>query len=113
MKNENRPWGEFKILKETIDFKVKELTVYPSKRLSYQYHQKRSETWIITKGIGEITLDDKISKINKGDIISIPVGMKHRVKNTGAEDLSIIEVQMGEYFGEDDIIRIADDFNRI
>ena len=101
---EYRPWGYYEILKEKTNYKVKRITVKPGERLSYQYHHKRSEVWTIVSGKATITLD--------GDTILISQGTKHRVKNKGQDDLVFIEVQHGSYFGEDDIVRIEDDYNR-
>ena len=111
--HEKRPWGEFYVLKETDDYKVKEIKVIPGKRLSYQYHNKRSEIWVIAKGIAKVTLNDEIIYFNEGEILTIPTKAKHRVENEEKEDLIIIEIQKGEYFGEDDITRLEDDFQRI
>ncbi len=109
---ENRPWGCYEILKEEKNCKVKKITVKPGGRLSYQYHHKRSEVWTVVSGIATITLDDEISLHTYGETILIPQGTKHRVENRGTNDLVFIEVQHGTYFGEDDIVRIEDDYNR-
>ncbi len=109
---ENRPWGCYEILKEEKNCKVKKITVKPGERLSYQYHHKRSEVWTVVSGIATITLDDEISLHTYGETILIPQGTKHRVENRGTNDLVFIEVQHGTYFGEDDIVRIEDDYNR-
>jgi len=113
MKSETRPWGEFTVLKETDFYKTKEIIVKMGKRLSYQYHNKRSEIWVITKGKALVTLNDKNFNYKEGDVVFIQEGSKHRVENIGSVDLVLIEVQRGSYFGEDDIIRLEDDFNRI
>tara|TARA_R110002020_G_scaffold103223_1_gene241667 strand:- start:108 stop:455 length:348 start_codon:yes stop_codon:yes gene_type:complete len=109
---EERPWGKFEILVDSDDCKVKRITVYPGGRLSYQYHYKRSEVWTVVLGVATMTLDDKISDYIYGETILIPQGTKHRVENKGLDDLVFIEVQHGSYFGEDDIVRIEDDYNR-
>ena len=111
---EERPWGKFEILIDSDYCKVKRITVYPGGRLSYQYHYKRSEIWTVVSGIATITLDDKIKSYHYGESILIPQGTKHRVENKESmdEDLVFIEVQHGTYFGEDDIVRIEDDYNR-
>ena len=109
---EMRPWGSFENLLDVPYCKVKEIVVKPGQAPSYQFHHKRNETWIIVNGTGEVTLDDKISVVDRGHTVEVPVGMKHRIRNTGTEDLVFIEVQWGEYFGEDDIVRLADDYNR-
>jgi len=114
MKNyiEKRPWGKFEVLVDNDNCKVKKITVNPNGRLSYQYHHKRSEVWTVVSGVATMTLDDEISHYIYGETILIPQGTKHRVENKGIEDLIFIEVQHGSYFGEDDIIRIEDDYNR-
>ena len=109
---EERPWGKFEILIDSDDCKVKRITVKPGGRLSYQYHHKRSEVWTVVSGIATMTLDDEISLHMYGETILIPQGTKHRVENRGTNDLVFIEVQHGSYFGEDDIVRIEDDYNR-
>ena len=80
--------------------------------LSYQYHYKRNETWTIVQGEGVLTLDDVESQVSVGDTIEVPIGVKHRIKNTGDEELVFIEVQHGTYFGEDDIVRYEDKYER-
>ena len=109
---EERPWGKFEILVDSDYCKGKRITVNPGGRLSYQYHYKRSEAWTIVAGIATITLDDEINWYEYGKTIKIPQGMKHRVENKEQEPLIFIEVQHGSYFGEDDIVRIEDDYNR-
>ena len=108
-----RPWGRYFIIDERSTYKLKRIEVEPGKRLSYQYHKKRSEVWIIIKGKGLITLNDKVKEHSKGDTILIPQGMKHRIENNSNEKVVFIEVQTGSYFGEDDIVRIEDDYGRI
>jgi mannose-6-phosphate isomerase len=109
---EERPWGKFEILIEDIRCKVKQITVKPGGRLSYQYHHKRSEVWTIVSGTATITLDELTKDYRYGDTVLIPQGTKHRVENQLDDDLVFIEVQHGSYFGEDDIIRIEDDYDR-
>jgi mannose-6-phosphate isomerase-like protein (cupin superfamily) len=109
---ENRPWGTFENLVDKEYCKVKEIVIMPGQAPSYQFHYKRNETWIIVKGAGTLTLDDEITPVQSGDTIQVPVGTKHRLRNTSNEELVFIEVQWGEYFGEDDIVRIEDDYNR-
>ena len=113
-KIEERPWGYFEILHNEGKCKIKKITVKPGGRLSYQYHNKRSEVWTIISGIATITLDDLVKNYYYGETILIPQGTKHRVENINVvkNDLVFIEVQHGSYFGEDDIVRIEDDYNR-
>jgi len=110
---EERPWGKFFVLHDEKSYKLKRIEVNPGGRLSYQYHHKRSEAWTIVEGIGTITLDGIVNQFQKGDTILIPQGVKHRIENQGREKVVFIEVQTGSYFGEDDIVRIEDDYNRI
>jgi mannose-6-phosphate isomerase-like protein (cupin superfamily) len=86
--------------------------VYPGKRLSLQKHQRRAERWTVVHGKGLVTLDGKQIRLNKGDSIDIPRGGVHRIENPTEENMAFIEVQMGNYFGEDDIVRLEDDFGR-
>lgn len=112
METDERPWGRYTVLADEDDHKVKRLEVLPGKRLSYQQHRRRSEHWFVVRGEGTVTLDDSAIEVSAGVAVDIPVGAAHRIENTGAQDLVFVEVQHGEYFGEDDIIRIEDDFGR-
>ena len=112
LEKSERPWGRYEVLQEGATYKVKSIHVNPGKRLSYQRHQKRSEHWYVTDGSGEVTLDGKVQVVSRGSIIEIPQGMLHRISNTGSSELTLIEVQTGSYFGEDDIERVEDDFGR-
>jgi len=109
----NRPWGTYKVLEEDTGFKVKRIEVLPDAELSLQMHNHRAENWIIVKGTAEITLDDKPYKLNINERIFIPEKTKHRIKNISSKKLIFIEVQTGEYLGEDDIIRFEDKYGRI
>lgn len=109
---EVRPWGGFEVLSEQKEFKVKRVTVDPGQRLSYQSHAKRAEHWLIIQGTATITLDEKTVDLAAGDSFQIPVGSKHRIANPGKVPLIFVEVQTGEYLGEDDIVRYQDDYNR-
>jgi len=110
---DHRPWGFYTVLSDEPDHKVKRIVVYPGKRLSLQRHRYRSEHWHMVKGKALVTLNDKQIPFKKAMSIDIPAGAAHRIKNTGLEDLIFIEIQQGEYFGEDDIERLEDDFGRI
>ena len=110
---EERPWGRFFVLHDEPSYKLKRIEVDPGGRLSYQYHHKRSEAWTIVEGVGSITLDGDIKDYSKGETVLIPQGVKHRIENKGQEKVVFIEVQTGTYFGEDDIVRIEDDYNRV
>lgn len=109
---EVRPWGRFDILESTDQWKVKRITVNAGQRLSYQRHQKRQEHWFIVAGEGHITLNDIESVVKKGEWAHVPVGTKHRVQNKQNTPLVFIEIQTGDYFGEDDIERFQDDYGR-
>ena len=109
---DRRPWGSYTVLEEGRNFKVKRIEVLPGKRLSYQKHAQRAEHWFVIEGTAKVTLDDRDVLIGAGEAIDIPVGSAHRVENPGTEDLIFIEVQRGSYLGEDDIVRLEDDFGR-
>jgi mannose-6-phosphate isomerase len=109
---DRRPWGSYEVLEEGRNFKVKRIEVLPGKRLSYQKHSQRAEHWFVVAGTAKVTLDDRDVLVAAGQAIDIPVGSAHRVENPGPEDLIFIEVQRGNYLGEDDIVRLEDDFGR-
>lgn len=111
-KYDERPWGSFTVLDEGHGFKVKRIEVLPDKRLSYQKHAQRAEHWFIVKGVAKVTLDGKEIIRNAGEAIDIPLGAAHRIENPGQELMVFIEVQQGDYLGEDDIVRLQDDFGR-
>jgi mannose-6-phosphate isomerase len=109
-----RPWGNYTVLSDDApDHKVKRLVVSPGKRLSYQRHAKRAEHWFIVSGRAQVTLDGVVSEVGPGQAVDIPLGAAHRVANEGTVDVVLIEVQHGTYFGEDDIVRLEDDFGRV
>jgi mannose-6-phosphate isomerase len=109
---DGRPWGMYYVLVDGATIKVKRIVINPGQSPSYQYHHKRNEHWFITEGEGIAILDDKEVPVQVGNVIWVPKQMKHRLKNTGNIPLEFIEVQTGEYFGEDDIVRISDDYGR-
>ena len=109
---EKRPWGTYEVLAEDGLYKVKRIIVKPDQRLSYQTHEKRVEYWTIVQGHGIITLEGEDKAIKTGDAVYIDKGDPHRIKNLGESDLVFIEVQLGDYLGEDDIVRLEDDYNR-
>jgi len=110
---EKRPWGSYTVLLDSVMCKVKKIVVNPMHRLSYQLHKKRSEYWVIVSGAGEVTIEDKIKTVCAGDIVKICKNEKHRIFNSGEAELVFIETQLGDYFGEDDIVRLDDDYSRI
>ena len=107
------PWGKWEVLLDAEKCKVKRITINPGQAPSYQYHFKREEYWVIVCGEGEAILDDTPVKVSPSQVIFVPIKMKHRLRNTGSEPLIFIETQLGEYFGEDDIVRLSDDYGRI
>jgi mannose-6-phosphate isomerase len=109
---DRRPWGSFTVLDEGEGFKVKRIEVLPGKRLSYQRHARRAEHWFVVAGEARVTLDGGERLAGVGEAVDIPVGAAHRIENPGAELLVFIEVQRGDYLGEDDITRLEDDFGR-
>ncbi len=108
-----KPWGNYEILRVEEGFQIKRIEVTPGQRLSYQMHAKRCEKWTVAQGQGQVVLNDKTIAIQKGSMIDIPTQAKHRIENTGTESLIFFEVQIGEYLGEDDIVRLEDDYNRV
>jgi mannose-6-phosphate isomerase len=112
MEHDIRPWGEYFVLDDSKSHKVKRIVVKPGGRLSYQYHFHRAEVWTIVQGIARITLDGVIKEYRTGEVAEIPLKAKHRIENPSNIDLVFIEVQWGESFNEDDIVRIEDDYNR-
>jgi mannose-6-phosphate isomerase-like protein (cupin superfamily) len=111
---EERPWGSFTILDGGQDYKVKRLEVLPGRRLSYQRHKHRSEHWFVIRGTAKVTLNGEEILLSAGSAIDVPVGTAHRVMNPDGEvPLVFIETQTGDYFGEDDIERLDDDFGRM
>ena len=111
-KFDRRPWGTFTVLDEGDNFKVKRIEVLPGKRLSYQKHAQRAEHWVVVQGTAKVTLDDRDIEVKSGEAVDIAIGTAHRVENPGDELLVFIEVQRGSYLGEDDIVRLQDDFGR-
>jgi mannose-1-phosphate guanylyltransferase/mannose-6-phosphate isomerase len=110
---ETRPWGGFEILADEEHYKTKKITIDVGGQLSYQTHKHRQEHWVVISGEGEVTLNDQKISLKPGQSIHIPTGAKHRIRNPGGEPLIFIEVQTGTYFGEDDIVRYLDDYNRV
>jgi len=109
----HRPWGYYIILADEADHKVKRIVVKPGKRLSLQRHHRRSEHWYVVSGEALVTLDRREVRLVAGQAVDIPRQTAHRVKNPESSDLTFIEIQTGDYFGEDDIERLEDDFGRV
>ena len=112
IERDERPWGYYEVVDEGDGFRVKRICVSPDKRLSYQRHFRRTEHWYVVSGSGVVTLDDEEQSVAEGTSLDVPVRCAHRIANVGADDLVFIEVQTGDYFGEDDIERLDDDFGR-
>jgi len=110
---DHRPWGYYRVILDEPELKLKKIIVYPGKRLSLQRHKRRSEHWYIIRGYATVTLDSTNIDLFPGSSVDIPQGSKHRIMNTGRENLAFVEVQTGDYFGEDDIERMEDDYGRV
>jgi mannose-1-phosphate guanylyltransferase len=108
----HRPWGTYTILEENPGYKVKQITVRPGGKLSLQYHHHRSEHWIVVSGIATVTIDDRVFELRPNESTYIPKEAKHRLFNNHNENLVLIEAQVGSYLGEDDIVRLQDDYKR-
>lgn len=109
----NRPWGNYTVLEEEApSFKIKRIEVAPGARLSLQSHQHRSEHWVVVSGVATVTNGDEVSTVYKNQSTYIPIGTKHRLENRGSEPLHIVEIQVGDYVGEDDIQRYEDHYGR-
>lgn len=109
----NRPWGSYTVLEEDPEgFKLKRIEVAPGARLSLQSHKHRSEHWVVVSGVATVTNGDEIITVQKNQSTYIPMGTKHRLENRGNESLHIVEIQVGEYLGEDDIQRYEDNYGR-
>ena len=108
-----RPWGFYVVLADEPDHKVKRIVVFPGKRLSLQSHSRRSEHWHAVYGEAVVTLDGELISLRAGESVDIPLGIAHRIENKSDKNMAFIEVQRGDYFGEDDIVRYEDDFGRV
>jgi mannose-6-phosphate isomerase len=112
METGERPWGSYTVLEENKNYKIKRIDVKAGHRLSQQMHHHRSEHWIVVSGTAKVTCGEKEFIVNVNESTFIPVGKVHRLENPGIIPLIIIEVQSGEYLGEDDIVRFHDDYRR-
>lgn len=108
----HRPWGTYTILEESDRYKIKRIVVKPGKRLSLQKHFHRNEHWIVVSGTATVTVGEETRLVRTNESTYIPMGQLHRLENNGKIDLVLIEAQVGEYLGEDDIVRVDDDFKR-
>jgi len=109
---DERPWGRYTVLEERSGFKVKVLEVEPGARLSLQRHARRAEHWVVVQGVADIVCGDQTRQLHQGEHLHIPQGTNHRLGNSGQALLALIEVQLGDYLGEDDIVRLEDDYQR-
>jgi mannose-1-phosphate guanylyltransferase len=109
----HRPWGTYTVLEGSEQYKIKRIVVHPGKRLSLQKHFHRSEHWIVVSGTAIVTIGEKETLLKANESTYIPIGEKHRLENPGKVDAILIEVQVGEYLGEDDILRLEDDYKRL
>lgn len=112
MSTEERPWGSFTVLAEAPRFKVKRIVVRPGESLSLQLHRHRSEHWVVVSGIAKLVNGEAEIYAGPDESTYIPAGTRHRVSNPGPVDCVMIEVQVGDYLGEDDIVRLSDRYGR-
>jgi mannose-1-phosphate guanylyltransferase / mannose-6-phosphate isomerase len=108
----HRPWGSYQSIDQGARFQVKRIVVKQGGRLSLQLHHHRAEHWIVVRGTARVTVGDQVKVVHENESIYIPIGTQHRLENPGKIDLELIEVQTGSYLGEDDIVRIEDDYRR-
>lgn len=108
-----RPWGHYTSLREDKGYQVKRIVVYPGQKLSLQYHHHRAEHWVVVSGMARVQIDEVQHDAGAGSYFFIPQGAQHRLSNIGDEDMCLIEVQVGDYLGEDDIVRLDDDYGRV
>ena len=108
----HRPWGSYQSVDNGERFQVKRIVVKKGGRLSLQLHHHRAEHWVVVRGTARVTIGDEIKIVHENESIYIPIGVRHRLENPGKIDLELIEVQTGSYLGEDDILRIEDDYHR-
>jgi mannose-1-phosphate guanylyltransferase/mannose-6-phosphate isomerase len=108
----HRPWGSYTILEEGERYKIKRIVVNPGQKLSLQMHYHRSEHWVVIKGAAKVTLNEKEILLHENESVYVPKSTVHRLENPGKVPLELIEVQVGEYVGEDDIVRLEDVYGR-
>ena len=111
--SDERPWGRYEVLEERPGFKVKVLEVKPGARLSLQRHGRRGEHWVVVEGVADVVCGQRKLQLHRGEHIHIPPQTNHRLGNSTDATVAIIEVQLGDYLGEDDIVRLEDDYHRI
>lgn len=108
-----RPWGWFETVSEDAVSKIKRLRVHPGQQISLQKHLQRAEHWVIVRGMAQVTLGQTVQTLGVGAHVEIALGQVHRLGNTTAEPLEVVEVQWGNYLGEDDIVRLEDTYGRV
>ena len=107
-----RPWGWYETVSEALNHKIKRIGVSPGQRISLQKHSQRAEHWVVVQGTARVTLDADTFDLAVGQHCDIALGQVHRLSNVTSEPVEIIEVQFGAYLGEDDIVRLGDDYGR-
>jgi len=107
-----KPWGSYTVLEEGPRHKVKRLTVFAGRRLSLQQRSRRKEYWVVLEGVARVTCGDRVFDLQPNESTIIPKESAHRLENPGTAPLQVIEIQQGDYFGEDDIVRLDDDYGR-
>jgi len=108
-----RPWGSYTVLEDHASgYKLKKIEVNPGASLSLQSHRQRSEHWVVVSGVATVTCGDRVYSVAKNESTYIPIGKRHRLANDGSDPLRIVEVQVGDYLGEDDIERFDDNYGR-
>ena len=108
-----RPWGYYEVILDTLTYKIKRIHIAAGQQISLQYHLKRSEHWVVTKGIATVTKGKYIFQLNKNESTHIPVKEVHKIANNSSDELEFIEIQIGESLTEDDIVRLEDKYGRI
>lgn len=109
---DERPWGDYEVVDHGEGYLVKRITVRRGQRISYQRHRLRAEHWFVVSGRGVATVDDEERPVSQGSVVDVAVGSAHRVASNDGGDLTFIEIQTGDYLGEDDIERLEDDYGR-
>ncbi len=111
--HDERPWGSYTVLDQGPGYQVKHIEVLPGKRLSYQKHAQRAEHWVVVRGRALVTIEGQDRLVATGETVDVAIGVAHRIANPGDDLLVFIEIQRGSYLGEDDIVRLQDDYGRV
>lgn len=107
-----RPWGWYETVSEVVGSKVKRIRVHPGQKLSLQKHHQRAEHWVVVQGRAQVTVGERVVELVPGQHVDIAIGEVHRLANLTNDPVEIVEVQFGSYLGEDDIVRLQDDYGR-